>query len=429
MAHGTLLAAALRRLAGERGGAMTIQLECPPPAVPSSIKHNRQLRVALLTNENTPYRVPLYRELASTTGWDFHVFTCIDREFDRLWEVSEPAGFKTKKSYSLKYMRHQDFGHQQVCHVKKEVHLPIGIVTDLLKFRPDVVLSNEFGMRTLLAAFTAKLIGHKLVVYNEATCHTEKYIGRPQKLLRKALRARPDAYICNGKQSREYLETLGAKKHDVFEVGQALDLESFDNEQAAGYRDELRKKWNIHGTCFLYVGQLIKFKGTDNLIEAWIKFCQSHQADTTLVIAGEGEDRQRLESELAKSAINNVRFLGFTPRSELANVYAAADVFVFPTLRDCFSLAFEEGMAAGLPVIGSIYGGESELVQEGVNGWVCDPLDSDDLVNKLKVAWNSRHNFEEMGERARRDVQKMGIAPVAERIRAVIDRVMHKGAK
>jgi glycosyltransferase involved in cell wall biosynthesis len=429
MAVGPILAAEVRDVACKGDGDMTARLEYPPPKRLSKTNHAQQLRVALLTNENTPYRVPLYRELASTAGWDFQVFTCIGREFDRLWEEIEPSGFKTKKSYSLKYMRHQDFGREHICHVKKEVHLPIGIVADLLKFRPDVVLSNEFGLRTLLAAITSKFIGHKLVVYNEATRHTEKYIGRPQKMLRKVLRSRPDAYICNGKQSREYLETLGVRAGKIFEIGQAIDLESFDHEQAVRQRDTIRQTWNIHGTCFLYVGQLIKFKGTDNLVQAWIKFCQSQQIDATLVLAGEGEDRRLLEKEVSKAALSNVRFVGFIPRNQLVNIYAAADVFVFPTLRDCFSLAFEEGMASGLPVIGSIYGGESELVNEGVNGWLCDPLDIDDLADKLKTAWYSRHRFEEMGAQARRDVQKMGIAPVTERIRAAIDHVMHREAK
>lgn len=408
---------------------MTAQIECPPPQVPSPQTLNRPLRVALLTNENTPYRVPLYRELAATPDWDFRVFTCIDREFDRLWDITDPTGFKTKKSYSLRYIRRQKFGDSHECKVKKEVHLPFGIVSDVLKFRPDVVLSNEFGMRTLLASLTAKLASHKLVVYNEATCHTESCIGRSQRLLRKLLHACPDAYICNGIQSREYLETLGVPRRDIFEIGQAVDLESFDHDTAAGEREAFREKWNIHGTCFLYVGQLTRFKGTDKLLQAWHMLCESQPINATLVLAGEGEDYKSLEREVAEAGLTNVRFLGFVQRTELATVYAAADVFVFPTMRDCFSLAFEEAMAAGLPVIGSIYGGESELIEEGVNGWTCDPANTDDLVDKLQMALQARDELAQMGEAAQRDVQKMGIVPVAARIRAAIDHVMQKDSR
>ncbi len=405
---------------------MTAQLELPSAVAPMRTSKRRSLRVALLTNENTPYRVPLYRELAATPGWEFQVFTCIDREFDRLWDVTATDGFNTKQSYSLKYMRRQNFGEDQKCVVDKEVHLPVGIVPDMFKFRPDVVLSNEFGVRTLLASLTAKLTGHKLIVYNEGTNHTESFIGRSQRLVRKLLRSIPDAYICNGVQSRQYLESLKVPAESIFEVGQALDLESFDQPVSDFERETFRQQHNISGVCYLYVGQIVKFKGTDNLFRAWNDFCRKSNVDATLLFAGEGNDRKFLESEVAEAGLTNVRVLGFVPRKDLAKVCAAADVFVFPTLRDCFSLAFEEAMAAGLPVIGSIYGGESELVEEGVNGWVCDPIEIDDLHEKLVLAYEARHELPQMGERARQAVARMAIDQVAERIRLAVDYALDK---
>ncbi len=148
-----------------------------------------------------------------------------------------------------------------------------------------------------------------------------------------------------------------------------------------------------------------------------------------MLLVGEGKEHSQLEAEVAQVGLNNVRFLGFVPRTELPRVYAAADIFVFPTLRDCFSLAFEEAMASGLPVIGSIYGGESELVEEGINGWVCDPASHTDLVEKLRLAWQSRHRLPEMGERAQQAVSRMGIDKVAQRIRHAVDRVLSKSER
>jgi len=57
----------------------------PPNSRRHSSSHvaGRPLRIALLTNEVPPYRAPFYQELAATSGWDFSVFTCIDREADR----------------------------------------------------------------------------------------------------------------------------------------------------------------------------------------------------------------------------------------------------------------------------------------------------------------------------------------------------------
>src|SRR5262249_50061171 len=100
---------------------MSTELEMPASGTRRTARR-RLLRVALLTNEIPPYSIPLYRELATTPDWKFQVFTCVDREFDRLWEVPTLTGFATKKSWSMKYMRRQRHGDW---HIDKEVHVPV----------------------------------------------------------------------------------------------------------------------------------------------------------------------------------------------------------------------------------------------------------------------------------------------------------------
>jgi glycosyltransferase involved in cell wall biosynthesis len=383
----------------------------------------RPLRVALLTNENTPYRVPLYRELASTPSWDFRVYTCIDREHDRLWKIADTNGFITKKSFSLAYKRKlKTEGPVQ----KQQVHVPVGIVSDMLKFRPDVVFSNEFGVRTLLASITSKLVGHRLIVYSESTLHTEKDASRRQHAIRRFLSQCPDAYICNGVKAREFLEHFSVKPHDIFEVGQALDVDTFQHIFSDEDRQKLRSKFNVRGVCFLYVGHVNERKGVLELIKAWKSFSNRIGGDCTLLMAGEGTSRAAVEAYIHEQKIENAQLLGFVQRSELARIYGASDAFVFPTLSDCFSLAFEEAMAASLPVIGSIYGGESELVVEGENGWVCDPLNHDDLVAKLTTAYEAAPRLREMGQKARTAVEEMSIEKVAQRMRKVVEHVLRR---
>jgi glycosyltransferase involved in cell wall biosynthesis len=291
----------------------------------------------------------------------------------------------------------------------------------MLKFRPDVVLSNEFGARTLLASLTAKLIGHRLVVYSESTPHTEAQSNRSQLAMRRLLRNRPDAYICNGIQSRDFLENLGIRSQNIFEVGQALDLETFEDQFELEDRKCFREQWKIKGVCYLFVGHLTKHKGAIQLLKAWREFCESNPGDVTLLMAGEGDQHRQLKAMIEESGLKNVQILGFVQRKELAKIYSASDVFAFPTLGDCFSLAFEEAMAASLPVIGSCYGGESELVVEGENGWVADPLNHDDLVAKLRLAFAAKAKLAQMGQAAHKSVSRMGIDKVATRIRRAID--------
>jgi glycosyltransferase involved in cell wall biosynthesis len=398
--------------------------ESPVPAAGAT--QERPLRVALLVNENAPYRLPLYRSLASTPHWDFKVFTSIDREYNRMWEVPKEVGFPTKKSYSLEYSRRHRVAGPGNYSTRRQVHLPIGVIADMLRFRPDVVISQELGARTLLATLTAKLLRHRLIIISESTPHTEMAPTRAQQIVRRVLSKQGDAYLCNGVQARQFLENLGVVSGKIYESGQAIDLESFDARALGCSGQAFREQHQIEGTCYLYVGHLIFTKGLGQLINAWKEFSQQAGVEATLLLAGDGEDRATLEQQVAQAGLTNVKFLGFIQRNQLAEVYAAADLFVFPTLSDCFSLAFEEALAASLPVIGSIYGGESELVEEGANGWIVDPLSHQDLLDKLQLAWQRRDDLPAMGQRSRELVERMGIEQVAQRFRKTVQQTVAK---
>ena len=82
-----------------------------------------------------------------------------------------------------------------------------------------------------------------------------------------------------------------------------------------------------------------------------------------------------------------------------------------------------EAMVAGLPVINSKYAGSADLISDGVNGWVIDPLDKADLVRGLRAAWDSRHDRESKRRAARQAIAAMSIPAVAGRIRQTVDYV------
>jgi glycosyltransferase involved in cell wall biosynthesis len=139
------------------------------------------------------------------------------------------------------------------------------------------------------------------------------------------------------------------------------------------------------------------------------------------VIVGEGPERAKLERRASEAGLSNVCFLRHLQRDRLPAIYHAADVFVFPTLDDCWALAVNEAMVAGLPVINSKYAGSSELISDGVNGWIIDPLDKADLVRGLRLAWDARHERASMSMSIRNAVAGMTVPTVAERIRRVVN--------
>jgi UDP-glucose:(heptosyl)LPS alpha-1,3-glucosyltransferase len=98
-----------------------------------------------------------------------------------------------------------------------------------------------------------------------------------------------------------------------------------------------------------------------------------------------------------------VTFLG--GMQDVADLYAAADVFVLPTLYDPFSNACLEAMAAGLPVITSRANGASELIEEGVEGFVLDDPTDAGAIAKAILAVGDGAARQAMGAAARRKAE------------------------
>ena len=89
-----------------------------------------------------------------------------------------------------------------------------------------------------------------------------------------------------------------------------------------------------------------------------------------------------------------MEFTGFVPHRELVGLYNRADVFVFPSVLDTFSLVILEAMACGLPVAAYDVPSPSDIVQNGITGFVGDSLEEniEKSYEKLhELSDNARH--------------------------------------
>ena len=141
-------------------------------------------------------------------------------------------------------------------------------------------------------------------------------------------------------------------------------------------REQLRRDLGLHGVTFVYVGRLWRDKGVGDLIDAYAKTRSASSAETSLLLVGDGPDEASLRARCAAEGVSDVVFAGFHQQEELAPYYAAADVFVFPTLGDPYGLVVDEAMACGLPVVSSTAAGElRRRVTDGVTGFITGPGD------------------------------------------------------
>jgi phosphatidylinositol alpha-1,6-mannosyltransferase len=135
-----------------------------------------------------------------------------------------------------------------------------------------------------------------------------------------------------------------------------------------------------HGPLVVSVSRLVPRKGMDVLIEAANRLAPSYP-DLTLVIAGDGRERRRLERLAARSPLD-VKVLGRVSDEDRATLLGAADVFAMACRnrwlgleQEGFGIVFLEAAAAGVPQIAGASGGAHEAVLDGVTGLVVDRSD------------------------------------------------------
>ncbi len=215
----------------------------------------------------------------------------------------------------------------------------------LSHFRPDVVhVVNPVLMGSVALRHASNRYPTVVSYHTDVSVYASLYhLGwtRPtlHALMRRVYR-HADVRLATSEVGRAQLESLGIA--DVRLWGRGVDRELFHpGRDASAARARLCPE--PQRRLALYVGRLAREKGCDRLLPLAAGPGPYH-----VVLVGEGPDRGRLEEVFAGS---RVTFAGVLRGEELAEAYAAADVFVFPSDTDTLGLVLLEAMATGLPIV------------------------------------------------------------------------------
>lgn len=192
-------------------------------------------------------------------------------------------------------------------------------------------------------------------------------------------------------------DRVPAGKLEVFPYGIRLtDLEvSLD---PAAIRAEL----GISGFVLGVVGRLEEQKGHPYLLAALPEIIQEIP-DLTVLLVGEGKEGaalRRLVQELGLGS--RVHFLG--TRRDLPRLFRAMDLVVQPSLWEGLPLTLLMGMGAGLPVVGTLVSGTIDVVEDGTNGILVAPGDSQALAHAILELYRRPETRRRLGDAARRTV-------------------------
>ena len=205
-------------------------------------------------------------------------------------------------------------------------------------------------------------------------------------------------------------------------VYNGVDLERFSPELCGSLRARARQSLELDERAFaiLLIGNDWKNKGLPCLLSAMERLSNP---DIRVLVAGH-DDMKPYEETLRRSGLaSRVTFLPV--RSDVEVYYAAADAYAGPSLFDAFALPPLEAMACGLPVIVSRQAGVSEIIAEGVDGFILeDPEDSTTLAKLIEQLVNESDLRKRTGERAAQTARQHGWARHAEEMKAHLDRLL-----
>jgi glycosyltransferase involved in cell wall biosynthesis len=170
-----------------------------------------------------------------------------------------------------------------------------------------------------------------------------------------------------------------------------------------------------HQQQVLFVGRLVPQKAVDVLTRAFGAVLRRHPA-ARLVVAGDGDQRLYLE-RLARflGVRQHVDFLGWRSPDELTHLYRSSAVTAVPSLYEPFGLVALEAMASGCPVVVGQVGGLTELVEDGVSGFMVEPGDHLGLAARLAALLSDRDLAHATGLAARRRAEHFDWATTARR--------------
>lgn len=213
---------------------------------------------------------------------------------------------------------------------------------------------------------------------------------------------RVTAIICISQMvKREIVQHYSVAEDRLHVIYNGIDTQAFNPHLRQEHAARIRSEFDIpeDAAVFLFVGSGFERKGIPALLEA-MSALPSH---AHLLIVGRDKALKEYQRISASRGLNaRVHFAG--GQNDVKPFYGAADALAFPTLYEPFGNVVLEAMACALPVITSAKAGAAELIEDGVNGYVCDALDVPALGRAMQVLC-SHERCADMGAAARRTAE------------------------
>jgi len=203
-------------------------------------------------------------------------------------------------------------------------------------------------------------------------------------------------------EMNQMFERIPVPKEKINLLYNGVDISKFNRDEIEkkGFRSKLRIPEDSR--MFLTIGNLSKGKGILEWIEASKRLVKKYD---NLYLVWVGDDShidedytlETLRADIEKEGLSSKIILaGY--QTDVTSILKEADLFVLPAHKESFGIVYIEAMLMGLPVIACNSGGAKEIVKDEINGYLCEPKNSEDLEKSLNKAYEKIEELKIIGE-------------------------------
>ena len=373
------------------------------------------LNIGYITNLRAPYRTLQLNEFSKIENIQIKAYYTDKPNENRIWNTNIAYGFKEYDLDGIKIAG--KFGY-----------LNSGLI-EIVKSNDIVILGCYEQPTYILLSILCRLFNKPYILSFDGIS-TSRLKGKEnpiKKIIKSIVIKNADYIFGNGTVSKRYFnEVFGYPLDKIYNQYLTVDSNKISRlyKDKEKYRKEYREKLRIdkNEKVLIYSGRLIDIKNVDSVIKAISKL---NQNDLTFLITGGGELEQELKILSDNLGVKTIITGFMSDQEELFKHYFVGDALILPSsVYEVWGLVVNEAMFAGLPVLVSeICGCSLDLVKEGENGYIINPLDINDISHKIeKVIYNNK----KMGNQSLDIIKHWTISNSADVLNMIIKKINTK---
>lgn len=381
-----------------------------PTVYLSQRSYSKVMRIALFTETFLPKVDGIVTRLK-------HTVEHLQRMGDQVLVVSPEGGlteYMGAKIYGVP-------GFPLPLYPELKLALPRPSIRQVLEdFNPDLIHVVNPAVLGLAGLYYAKSLQVPLVASYHT--HLPKYLehyglGMLEGFLWELIKAGHNQAVlnlCTSTAMQTELTEHGVERVEVWQRG--VDTELFRPDQARAEMRSHLSQGHPDDPLLLYVGRLSAEKEITN-----IKPVLESIPNARLALVGDGPYRPELEKYFEDTPTH---FVGYLAGDDLASAFASADAFIFPSRTETLGLVLLEAMAAGCPVVAARSGGIPDIVTDGVNGYLFDPLEENGAIAATQKLFSRMDERQLLQQNARAEAELWGWAAATRQLQGFYQTVL-----